>query len=49
MNKTLQGSMTMIIIAHRLTTIRNCDRVIKIEDGKAISLAKEDVLELSKI
>lgn len=47
--EALQGSMTMIIIAHRLTTIRNCDRVIKIEDGKAISLAKEDVLELSKI
>lgn len=47
--EALQGSMTMIIIAHRLTTIKNCDRVIKIENGKAIPITKEEVLELSRM
>lgn len=30
------GNITMIIIAHRLTTIKNCDIVFEISDGKAI-------------
>ena len=30
------GNRTMIIIAHRLTTIKNCDVVFEISDGKAI-------------
>lgn len=30
----LQGKMTMFIIAHRLTTIQNCDIVYKVENGK---------------
>jgi len=29
----LSGSMTLIIIAHRLTTIKNCDYVFKVENG----------------
>lgn len=32
----LSGSMTMIIIAHRLTTIKNCDLVYKVEGGNII-------------
>lgn len=31
----LQGHKTLIIVAHRLTTIRNCDKVYEIRDGKA--------------
>ena len=31
---SLKGHMTMIIIAHRLTTIANCDVVYRVEDGK---------------
>ena len=32
----LMGSKTMIIIAHRLTTIERCDHVYRVENGKVI-------------
>ena len=32
----LKGQVTLIIIAHRLTTIESCDHVFRIEDGKAV-------------
>lgn len=32
----LHGSKTMIIIAHRLTTIENCDVVYRVADGKIL-------------
>lgn len=41
----LQGNKTLIIVAHRLTTIRNCDRIYEILDGKAIERDREKVLE----
>ena len=34
--ESLMGDITMIIIAHRLTTIRNCDMIYEIKGGKAI-------------
>jgi len=36
--KTLRGSKTLIVIAHRLTTLKYCDRVYKLEGGKIINL-----------
>ena len=30
----LRGQKTMIIIAHRLTTIEKCDKVYRVENGK---------------
>lgn len=33
---SLQGKKTMVIIAHRLTTIENCDVVYRVEDGKIV-------------
>ena len=39
----LQGVKTLIIVAHRLTTIRNCDVIYEIKDGKAIQKSKEDI------
>ena len=41
----LQGSKTLIIVAHRLTTIRNCNRIYEITDGIAVERKKEEVLE----
>lgn len=40
----LQGQITMIIVAHRLTTIKNCDKIYEIKDGIAIERIKNDVL-----
>ncbi|MDA9596743.1 ATP-binding cassette domain-containing protein, partial [Candidatus Pelagibacter sp.] len=38
MIENLSGSKTIIIIAHRLTTIQNCDYVIKLNKGKIESI-----------
>lgn len=40
----LQGSKTLIIVAHRLTTIRNCNVIYEIKDGQAVCRNKEEVL-----
>lgn len=39
--ESLQGSITLIIIAHRLTTIRNCDEVYEVDHGKIILKEKK--------
>ena len=41
---SLKGLKTMIIIAHRLTTIRNVDVIYEVVDGKVIRREKKDVL-----
>lgn len=39
--ESLQGKITMIIIAHRLTTISGCDYIYKVEDGRITDATKE--------
>lgn len=39
--ETLHGEKTLIIVAHRLSTVENCDRVYEIRDGKAIEKTED--------
>lgn len=43
--ESLQGNITLIIIAHRLTTIRNCDIIVRIENGTAIEVDKNELFD----
>lgn len=43
----LKGKITLVIIAHRLTTIRDCDKVYEVKDGKIWERDKEEVLNRS--
>lgn len=42
--EALQGHKTLIIVAHRLTTIRKCNKIYEIADGHAILKNKGEVL-----
>ena len=39
---------TMLIVAHRLSTIKDCDRIIVIDDGKVIEEGTHDELLVKK-
>lgn len=39
----LQGEKTMIVVAHRLTTVKNCDIIYEIKDGVAIRRNKKEI------
>ena len=40
----LRGKMTIVIIAHRLTTVRNADHVLVIDDGQVVESGSYDEL-----
>lgn len=42
--EALQGHKTLIIVAHRLTTIRKCNKIYEVVDGHAVMKKKEEVL-----
>lgn len=44
---TLKGDKTLIIVAHRLTTIERCDYLFRLENGKIVEEGKPSIL-LSK-
>ena len=42
--EALQGYKTLIIVAHRLTTIKQCDKVYEVVDGKIEQCNKDEIL-----
>jgi ABC-type multidrug transport system fused ATPase/permease subunit len=40
----LRGDRTIIMIAHRLTTVRNCDTIYMIDEGEIVSQGTYDEL-----
>ncbi len=40
---SFQGNKTLIVIAHRLTTIRNCDCIYEVRDGRISPKNKEEL------
>ncbi len=48
--KRLKGEKTMIIIAHRLSTVKDCDRIYRLEKGKNVDFGTpEQMLKIEKI
>ncbi len=43
--RTLHGRLTMIVIAHRLSTVRSCDRILYLDDGRVAGLDTFDELD----
>ncbi len=42
--KSLGRSTTLIVVAHRLSTVRRCDRILVLEDGEVVGLDTYDDL-----
>ncbi len=43
--RTLHGQLTMVVIAHRLSTVRSCDRILYLDDGRVSGLDTFDALD----
>lgn len=45
----LKGQMTMVMIAHRLTTLKNCHRIYELQNGKIVRMGSyAEIIELNK-
>ena len=40
----LRGTKTMLIVAHRLTTVRQCDRLVFLQQGRVVDIGSYDEL-----
>jgi ABC-type multidrug transport system fused ATPase/permease subunit len=41
--EALQGHKTLVVVAHRLTTIKNCDFIYEVTDGQVIPREKSEI------
>jgi ABC-type bacteriocin/lantibiotic exporter with double-glycine peptidase domain len=41
--RILKGSVTLIVIAHRLETVQDCDRIFRVGDGKVVEVSREEL------
>lgn len=39
-----KGGATAVVVAHRLSTVKNADRIVVIEKGKMVQMGKHDDL-----
>lgn len=44
----LQGEKTMVVVAHRLTTVKNCDIIYEIGNGQARLISKNDLFSTNE-
>ena len=42
----LKGTRTLIIIAHRLTTIKNCDVIYEVKNGGLVKRKSDDIFHM---
>lgn len=46
--RALQGTKTILIVAHRLGTVEHCDRLFRLEDGRVVEEGKPETMLVSK-
>ena len=42
--ESLGRHLTMVMIAHRLSSVKSCDRIIQLDQGKIIASGRPDQL-----
>jgi len=47
--RSLKGIVTLIVIAHRLEAVQDCDRIFRVADGKVVEVSHEEVNRLHSL
>ncbi len=46
--RALQGTKTIVVVAHRLSTVEHCDRLYRLEQGRLVEEGKPETMLVSK-